>query len=119
MLRAPTEPSKKRGRFMADRIPSDLKTLTRLFTNRGIPTDSIAFYNHPRFLETEQKDPTFLEFYGAWVRLRPRAAEYDEHVRRVVPRMAEIIANEIGRDRQMGVCIDAAMMLTKMLEEEG
>ena len=32
--------------------------------------------------------------------------------------MAELIADEITRDGQLGVCIDASMMMTKMLEEE-
>ena len=33
--------------------------------------------------------------------------------------MAEIVADEIIRDGQLGVCIDASMILSKMLEEEG
>lgn len=92
---------------------------SRLFTNRGIPSDAPAFYNYPAFLAAETKDSLFLELYAAWVRVRLRDAAYDEHVRRVVPRMAELIADEIARDGQLGVCIDASMMMTKMLEEEG
>lgn len=104
---------------MSGQIPGDAKTLARLFANRDISTDVPAFYNHTAFVAAETKDPSFLELYAAWVRLRPRDAAYDEHVRRVVPRMAELIANEIARDGQLGVCIDASMMMTKMLEEEG
>lgn len=99
--------------------PTDLKTLARLFANRKIPTDAPAFYNDPAFLAAEQSDGAFLELYGAWVRARSRSADYEAHVRRVVPLIAEIVAAEIARDGQVGVCIDAAMMLTKMFEEEG
>jgi hypothetical protein len=99
--------------------PTDLKTLTRLFASRGITTDTPAFYNDPAFLAAERSDGTFLELYGAWVRARRRSAEYDTHVRRVVPLIAEIVAAEIARDGQLGTCIDAAMMLTKMFEEVG
>jgi hypothetical protein len=99
--------------------PTDLKTLTRLFANRGISTDTPAFYNDPPFLAAEHADGAFLETYGSWVRARPRSPDYDAHVRRVVPIIAERVAAEIARDGQLGTCIDAAMMLTKMFEEVG
>lgn len=104
---------------MATRTPTDQKTLARLFANRGIPTDAPAFYNHPAFLAAEREDGAFLEVYGAWVRARTRTNEYDAHVRRVVPLVAEVVGKEIACDGQLGVCVDASMMLTKMLEEEG
>lgn len=104
---------------MGGELTSNPKILSRLFGERGIPTSEIAFYNHPAFLAAEQTDPAFLEFYGAWVRARQRDAAYDTRVRRVVPKIAEILADEIIDDGQLGVCIDASMMLTKMLEEEG
>ena len=75
---------------MTGQIPADRKVLARLFSNRNIPTDQIAFYNSPAFLAAEQADPAFLEFYGAWVRSCPRDAAYDAHVRAIVPRMAEM-----------------------------
>jgi hypothetical protein len=104
---------------MTGQIPSDPKVLARLFANRGISIDQLAFYNSPEFLAAERADGSFLEFYGALVRARPRDRIYDAHVRSVVPRMAGIIADEIIQDGQLGVCIDASMMLTKMLEEQG
>jgi hypothetical protein len=93
--------------------------LARIFSNRHIPTGEIAFYNDERFVVTEKKDPAFLQFYAAWVRLRFRDATYETHVRRIVPRIVEVVGAEIARDGKMGVCIDASMMLTKMLELEG
>jgi hypothetical protein len=104
---------------MVDRIPTDLKTLSRLMENQGIATSGLAFYNHAKFLEEERKDPDFLELYGAWVRLRARDAQYDSHVRQIVPTIANALSQEISKDPQKGVCIDASMMLTKILELEG
>lgn len=103
---------------MQNAIPTDMKTLSRFFANRSIPTNSIGFYNHPKFLECEQDHPELLEFYAAWVRSRARDKAYDRRVRAVVPKLASILANEILDDGQLGVCIDASMMLTKMLEEQ-
>lgn len=104
---------------MTGELSSDPKVLSRLFGNRRISPDQVGFYNDPTFLAAERVDPAFLEFYGAWVRARSRDAAYDGHVRRIVPKIAEIIADEIIRDGQLGVCIDASMMLTKMFEIEG
>ncbi|HBL93780.1 MAG TPA: hypothetical protein DHV57_15435 [Hyphomonas sp.] len=100
-------------------IPTDISSLSQLFLSRGIPTTDIGFYNHPGFLAAEREDVTFLEHYGAWVRARPRDPDYEDHVRAIVPKMAAVLAEEILRDGQLGVCIDAAMMLSKMLEEQG
>lgn len=104
---------------MKSAIPTNRTALARRFANHRVPTDEIGFYNHPRFLAVEKKDSAFLEFYGAWVRLRPRDVAYDAHVRRVVPRIIEVLGAEIARDPQKGVCIDASQILTKMLELEG
>lgn len=104
---------------MPTKIPTDKKTLKRVFDNRRIPTEEIAFYNHPNFLAAEQSDPAFLELYGAWVRSRVLNDEYKFRVRELVPTVVQLVAEEIERDGQMGVCVDASMMLTKMLEELG
>lgn len=104
---------------MAIALTRSHRTLSRVFSSRGIPAEEIAFYNHAAFRAAEGADPAFLEFYCAWVRARPRQIPYDAHVRSIVPRIAELVANEIVRDGQLGVCIDASMMLTKMLEQEG
>lgn len=100
-------------------LTTNHKTLSRIFARHGVSTDKISFYNSPEFLSAESHDPSFLEFYGAWVRARTRDAAYDEHVRRVAPLIGELVAKEISLDGQLGVCIDASMMLTKMLEAEG
>lgn len=101
------------------KIPTNKKTLERIFLKRGIPTDVIAFYNHPNFLAAEQSDPSFLELYGAWVRSRDFDEKYESRVRDLVPVIVEVLVDEIERDGQMGVCVDASMMLTKMLEKLG
>lgn len=97
-------------------LPGDFKKLRSLLRKRGIQTDAPGFYNQAAFMQEEGKDPAFLELYGAFVRLRPRSETYETHVRSIVPRMVAVVADEIRRDGQKGVCIDASMMLIKMLE---
>lgn len=104
---------------MPARIPTDKKTLERVFENRNIPTGDIAFYNHPNFLAAEQSDPSFLELYGAWVRSCEFDDNYKSRVRELVPIIVQTVADEIKRDGQLGVCMDVSMMLTKVLEELG
>ncbi|MDX7951635.1 hypothetical protein P7D22_10695 [Lichenihabitans sp. Uapishka_5] len=97
----------------------DRKVLSRFFANRRIPTDAIGFYNSPQFLEAEGRDRSVLDFYAAWVRARPRDPGYDKMAREVVPAVAGFVAREVVTDGQLGACVDASMMLTKMLEEQG
>ncbi|MGD9815184.1 MAG: hypothetical protein AB7Q23_08250 [Hyphomonadaceae bacterium] len=100
-------------------IPTDVKTLERFFTNRGIDQSKLEFYNDPAFMKAGRGEIGFLEYYGAWVRMRPRTAEYDVRVRKLVPRIATLLAAEIEKDGQLGACIDGSMILMKILEEEG
>lgn len=100
-------------------LPTSLDQITRFLKMRNIAIDQIGFYNHPEFVAAETSDPSFLEFYAVYVRLRHRDAAYDAHVRSIVPRAVAVLAAEIQRDGQKGVCIDASMMLMKMLELHG
>lgn len=93
--------------------------MATMFKRLGIPTGEVAFYNHPAFLEAERSDPSLLEHYAAWVRARKMDRAYLDHARMVVPKIAQTVAREILRDGQTGVCMDASMMITKMLEEQG
>jgi hypothetical protein len=100
-------------------LPTSFDQIERFLKTRNIDTGAIAFYNDPNFLAAEQSEPAFLEFYAVFVRLRDRDAAYDSLVRSIVPRMVAKLADEIQRDGQKGVCIDASMMLMKMLELHG
>ena len=100
-------------------LPTSLAQIERFLQKRNIDTRTIAFYNDPNFLAVEQSEPAFLEFYAVYVRLRDRDAAYDARVRSIVPRVVGKLSEEIKRDGQKGVCIDASMMLMKMLELHG
>ncbi|EEA94901.1 hypothetical protein [Pseudovibrio sp. JE062] len=101
------------------KIPSTLNELEKQFIKHDIPTSKIAFYNHDNFLRAESKNQSFLELYGAFVRMRKRDADYDKYVRRVVPIVAQQLARETLSDGQKGACVDVALMFTKILEELG
>lgn len=100
-------------------IPEDFEYIAKGFKSLGIPTSDIAFYNHPKFLEAEIQNPKLIELYAAFVRLRPRDDAYEEYARKIVPLVAQILAEEIQSDGQLGACVDAAQMLNKILEELG
>lgn len=103
---------------MVSRMP-DYRSLSQLFAAKEIPTDSVAFYNHTNFKAEEARDPAFFELYGAWVRQRPRTAEYDSKVLRVVRTIADAFSVEVTREPRKGLCSDSSMALIKMLEEQG
>lgn len=100
-------------------IPDNYDALLKLFKTLDIPTDEIGFYNHRSFIRAERRNVSFIELYAAFVRLRSREASYDDHVRKTVPIVAKILAEEILSDGQLGACVDAAQILNKILEELG
>jgi hypothetical protein len=95
-----------------ERLDAELK-------GHGIDTTQFGFYDQQTFLAREAEDNTFLEKYAQWVGLRPRDEAYDQHVRRVVPRLAEIVARALRKDGMQGGCVAASGMLTRMLDRLG
>ncbi|MGN6517599.1 MAG: hypothetical protein ACTHLR_17365 [Rhizomicrobium sp.] len=104
---------------MLNKLTDDPKKLARFFVNKKIPTEKIAFYNHPNFRKAEEQNPNILEFYAAWVRARPQDEAYLAHVRKVVPKITNALYEQTHADPASGACIDASMALTKMFELEG
>lgn len=100
-------------------IPNDFGTLEKRFADFSVPTTEMAFYNHPAFMVAEAENPSVLELYAAFVRMRTRDAAYDNHVRQTVPIVAQTLAQEILSDGQLGACVDASQMVNKILEELG
>ena len=58
-------------------IPNDFGTLEKRFADLSVPTTEMAFYNHPAFMVAEAENPSVLELYAAFVRMRTRDAAYD------------------------------------------
>ncbi|MBL1406510.1 MAG: hypothetical protein COC00_011045 [Rhizobiales bacterium] len=70
-------------------------------------------------MRAEADNASVLELYAAFVRMRPRDADYDTHVKETVPIVTRKLAEEIQSDGQLGACVDVAQMLNKILEELG
>lgn len=100
-------------------IPCSFADLEKLFSELGVPTSEIEFYNTPSFMKAEADNSSVLELYAAFVRMRERDADYEADVRRIVPIVADKLAEEIQSDGQLGACVDVAQMLNKILEELG
>jgi hypothetical protein len=89
------------------------------FTRRGIDFSSPGFFDHPRFVEAERKDPEFLEKYADYVHLRQYSESYCAHARGVIRRAADHLHRELKADGRKGACIDASMVLSGILTREG
>lgn len=93
--------------------------LDKQLTSLGVKTDQFGFCDQPAFLNAELHSPALLEVYAKWVMLRPRDPQYDLHVKTVVPKLANIIAQVLEEDRLEGSCEMACSLLTKGLDRLG
>jgi hypothetical protein len=85
----------------------------------GVDTGEFGFIDQPAFLAAEQRDPSLLESYAKWVMLRPRAPDYDAHVRTTVPKLAKLVASVLEEDKLEGACEMACSLMTKGLDRLG
>lgn len=103
---------------MAD-YTSDFDTLASQFSAMGIPTDRPGFYDSPAFVEAERREPTFIEKYAAFVKIRSYDAAYLARAEQIIRRTARILNQELVADSRLGACIDLSMVLSRILELEG
>lgn len=85
----------------------------------GVDTSQFGFYDQPAFLSLERRNPKVLDNYAKWVINRPRTAEYDEHARSVVPKVAELIEKRLARENAVAACLNVATMAVSMLNRLG
>lgn len=89
------------------------------FAARKIPTETPGFYDHPAFMAHERTYPKYLNHYARFVHERPRTAEYDAHVRRVVPIVAAVYHDQLKKNGRLGACVDISALISRALEREG
>jgi hypothetical protein len=85
----------------------------------GIDTSQFGFYDQPAFMAQEARDPAFLEQYARWVQSRPRTHAYDERTRRIVPRLAKLLADLFEREGMQRSCVHASSMMPRILDRLG
>ncbi|MCT7663540.1 hypothetical protein [Shinella kummerowiae] len=93
--------------------------LRQIFDRLGVDCSRPGFYDDPRFLDEERRNPLFIETYAEWVLSRERTAEYDAMVRDVVPRLAALIEARVIRHNWNGACIAISGIVTKTLDRLG
>lgn len=100
--------------------PGDkVDALVMEFSQLEIPIESPGFYDHPRFLEQEKRQSDFLELYASYVQKRYYEPNYLEYSKVVIKKSAQALHQELVRDGRLGACIDASMVLSRILEREG
>ncbi|WP_209427605.1 hypothetical protein [Pararhodobacter sp. SW119] len=94
-------------------------TVDQRLRRLGIDTAKFGFYDQPAFLAEERHNGEFLDQYAIWVKSRPRTAEYDERVRDIVPRLAELLADLFERRNMHRSCVHASSMMQRILDRLG
>ena len=87
------------------------------FTNRSIPVDVPGFYDHPNFIQVEEKNASYLSNYAKFVDYRPREQTYDEYVKDVVPMIAKIFHKKIIEHGSLKVDTSLVGLISKTLEK--
>lgn len=95
------------------------KAIDNRLRELGIETSQFGFYDHPNFMAEESHDPQFLQQYADWVQSRPRALDYDQRVRSVVPQLAKILADTFEQEGMQRCCVHASSMMPRILDRLG
>lgn len=70
-------------------------------------------------LRIERINPNYLETYAKYVVSKDYTPEYLDKARKEIPKICEILFKELYTDGRLGACIDASMVLSRILEKEG
>jgi hypothetical protein len=100
-------------------LQNTLQGLEQVFTKFGINTDSIGFYDSDSFLRAERLSSIFLENYAAFVQMQRYSESYINKATLEIPFIAKILHEELVKDGRLGACIDASIVLSRILEREG
>ena len=89
------------------------------FQSKGIPFDQTDFYDHPKFLQAEQRDPSYLIKFAKFVDAQPYSSEYLEKAETIIRDVVKILSNELKNNGREGACVDIAGILARILERKG
>lgn len=98
---------------------SEFKKLTSLFRQLGVARFVPGFYDDRAFVRAERSNPALLERYADFVRLRPHTDDYLARAEQVVRGVAGFLVTKLLQDGRLGACVDAALTLSRFLEQEG
>lgn len=89
------------------------------FTARQIPTAEPGFYDHPSFVAAERQNGAYLFNYSRFVADRSYSSTYLTRVRKELPLIAHAFFEELKAMGRKGACVDASLILSRILEREG
>jgi hypothetical protein len=93
--------------------------LEKRFADLSIDYSKPEFYNNPKFVAHEQRNPEFLWEYTDYVVSREYPAEYVEKAEIAVPKIVGYLYEELVKDGRLGACLDVSLAASKILEKYG
>lgn len=99
--------------------PDKATALEAKFASLGIDFTMPGFCDLPAFLGAERTNPRLLEDYAAYIEARPYTEEYLTDARVKIELVARAVRAAIEMDGRLGACIDASMMIGRMLDRLG
>ena len=109
----------RRHKHIMPPFTASLAAIESDFVARSIPVNHPGFYDHPNFMQVERDNPAYLNNYARYVDARPRSVEYEAHVRKVAPVIAEHFYQKLLANGRLGACVDISGLVSRALEREG
>jgi len=91
--------------------------LIKDFESRNIPFDTPGFYDHPNFMQVEEKNASYLSNYAKFVDFRPREQAYNDYVKHTVPIAAKIFHKKFIEHGGLKPDTSVAALISKTLEK--
>lgn len=89
------------------------------FKKNKIPFTSPGFYDHPNFFALEKKKPEYLNNYARFVHSQKYDNAYLDRSRKIIQIVVQTIHAELVKSGRKGACVDASMVISRILEKEG
>jgi hypothetical protein len=89
------------------------------FRSVGIDTTRPGFYDQSAFLNQEKANPEYLKLCTRWLARRPLSEGYRRRAERVVPAVAESVAEMFVGSEMVASCMNGSAMLSRVLERAG
>lgn len=87
------------------------------FDKRNIPHDTPGFYDHPNFMQVEEKNASYLSNYAKFVHDRPREQTYDDYVKKAVLLVANIYHEKFMQHGGLKPDTSITALISKALEK--
>ncbi|MBB5366208.1 hypothetical protein [Deinococcus humi] len=95
------------------------RQLRQQFLEAGVDASRPGFYDQPAFRHRVRQDPTLWQAYARYVFALEPSAAYLQRARLAIYRTAAFIHTELVADGRPGRCLEAATLLSRLLERQG